>query len=250
MVNLSKNPAYPLSKMQQKKPVSSPHSSSISVVRSVNRGFTLIELLSVIAIVGILVGILIPAISAVRMNGYKAETVSDLRQVFGAVSLYAAANGGTLPGPAYSGINAGYREVDLTLARYLAPYLTSTPSVGVYSTVEELLPSTFPNLSGNYHEEKKGPAYFINQYRFTEDDFTEPFGYPPAGNKKQREPKKIFMVPDPSRNVLLYGLDIENVDGSPGWVAQIAQSPLFGSERPFLYWDGHVEVSSRILPID
>ncbi len=44
-------------------------------------GFTLIELLTVIAIIGILAGILIPTIGLVRKNAAKAKSQSDLRQI-------------------------------------------------------------------------------------------------------------------------------------------------------------------------
>jgi prepilin-type N-terminal cleavage/methylation domain-containing protein len=44
-------------------------------------GFTLIELLTVIAIIGILAGILIPTIGLVRKNAAKTKAASDLRQI-------------------------------------------------------------------------------------------------------------------------------------------------------------------------
>jgi len=44
-------------------------------------GFTLIELLTVIAIIGILAGILIPTIGLVRKNAAKSKSASDLRQI-------------------------------------------------------------------------------------------------------------------------------------------------------------------------
>lgn len=44
-------------------------------------GFTLIELLTVIAIIGILAGILIPTIGLVRKNATKATAASNLRQI-------------------------------------------------------------------------------------------------------------------------------------------------------------------------
>ncbi|MBC8040606.1 MAG: prepilin-type N-terminal cleavage/methylation domain-containing protein [Opitutaceae bacterium] len=55
-------------------------------------GFTLIELLTVIAVIGILAGILIPVIGKVRLSGQNAVTVSNLRTLIQADLLHAADN--------------------------------------------------------------------------------------------------------------------------------------------------------------
>lgn len=58
------------------------------VKRYQNRwGFTLIELLTVIAVVAILAALLLPAVEKVRTNAYRAESTSNLRQVFAACAL-------------------------------------------------------------------------------------------------------------------------------------------------------------------
>ena len=53
-------------------------------------GFTLIELLTVIAIIGILAGILIPTIGLVRKNAAKTKAASDLRQIATAYNAYSS----------------------------------------------------------------------------------------------------------------------------------------------------------------
>ena len=60
------------------------------------RGFTLIELLTVIAVVGILAAILIPSVGKVRTNALRAESASNLRQVFAACGLYSNDNNSRL----------------------------------------------------------------------------------------------------------------------------------------------------------
>lgn len=59
--------------------------------------FTLIELLTVIAVIGVLTAILIPAIGATRQSAQKAKCASNLRQIGQAISLFAMNNKGYFP---------------------------------------------------------------------------------------------------------------------------------------------------------
>ncbi len=61
------------------------------------RGFTLIELLTVIAILGMLAGMLFPALRQARERGKSVQCVSNLRQLGQAVHLYANDHGQRLP---------------------------------------------------------------------------------------------------------------------------------------------------------
>ncbi|MEC7487460.1 MAG: prepilin-type N-terminal cleavage/methylation domain-containing protein, partial [Verrucomicrobiota bacterium] len=49
--------------------------------KSKSSAFTLIELLTVIAIIGILAAILIPAVGAVRQKASQAKSSSNMRQI-------------------------------------------------------------------------------------------------------------------------------------------------------------------------
>lgn len=74
---------------------------------SPRRAFTLVELLTVVAIIGILAAIMIPAVGAVRARAQSANCMSNLRQLYGACMLYANDHRGELPDPNNKDAEAG-----------------------------------------------------------------------------------------------------------------------------------------------
>ena len=60
-------------------------------------GFTLVELLVVIAVIGILVSLLLPAIHAARSSARRTECFNHMRQIGIAIHNYTSAHKGNLP---------------------------------------------------------------------------------------------------------------------------------------------------------
>ena len=70
-----------------------------------NKGFTIVELLIVIAIIGILTGILLTAISRARESGRRTQCASNLRQIGFGLIMYSNENKETFPNGGATAMN-------------------------------------------------------------------------------------------------------------------------------------------------
>jgi prepilin-type N-terminal cleavage/methylation domain-containing protein len=62
--------------------------------RGLKKGFTLIELLTVISIIGIMAGMLLPTLATAREKARKASCISNLKAIGTAAQMYSDDNGG------------------------------------------------------------------------------------------------------------------------------------------------------------
>jgi len=85
------------------------------------RSFTLIEMLVTIAVIGILAGLLLPALSAARERGREADCISNLRQCGLAITMYNNHNGDYFP-VVHGGTYAAPEPPTKEWWEYLEPY--------------------------------------------------------------------------------------------------------------------------------
>jgi len=89
------------------------------------RAFTLVELLAVVAIVGILAAMALPALNRVKTRGQTAKCGENVRRLLVAMQMYTADNSGNLPYNRY-GYSPTTGIAALWWHREIAPYLGFT----------------------------------------------------------------------------------------------------------------------------
>jgi prepilin-type N-terminal cleavage/methylation domain-containing protein len=150
-----------------------------------NNGFTLIELLVVVAIIGILLAILLPAVEHVRHQAYIEKCASNLRQIGIGLTLYEQDNAGNYPRTVYdptapltagTGVNGidpfqagGPAANDLSAPLFLlirAEKLAPAVFICPYNDETEYVPDSASfNGRSNFTDFKKNLAYsFANPY--------------------------------------------------------------------------------------
>ncbi len=85
------------------------------------KGFTLIELLVVISIIAILAGIAVPAFTGVITRGQQTKALSDAKQIYLALKMYAGDNDGAFPSKVASDGSGGTVEFSNQAFRHIVP---------------------------------------------------------------------------------------------------------------------------------
>ncbi|RRJ98270.1 prepilin-type N-terminal cleavage/methylation domain-containing protein [Opitutaceae bacterium TAV4] len=222
--------------------------------------FTLIELLTVVAIIGILAGIILGTIGNVRKKAHQVRCISNLRQVGIAMLAYVSDNKEKLPGPIYYQVQAKYgwkqyTELAARLATYagypnpetlganVRPYfpLLHCPSRGIQDTTTDSI-ATFAaqcdlddNKSGNNNRHAFGVPDEGNKNVFD----------PPGGTRPLRY-SELEAVGGISRTWALIEVDqtitYGVVKGRTGWYNSLPKTPPHGNKRTVLWFDGRVNL--------
>ncbi|WP_309397805.1 type II secretion system protein [Cerasicoccus maritimus] len=211
-------------------------------------GFTLIELLTVIAIIGVLAAILIPAVGAVQESARKSNGAASMREVGSALHLYTQEHDSRYPGPLWPGQVPLYDpdrgEEDGRLAYYLAPYLDVPTNATPPVLVEAMVPAAYP-IDELYQSSSDEPRTYILNIKAKNPNSSElinVWGLHPdmADDESESIPQATARIIAPATTWAL--MDVDQLHPNAGvWKSNTPEKPIYGDVRQVLFFDGHVE---------
>ncbi len=206
------------------------------------RAFTLIELMVVVAIVGILIAITIPATSKALNRARNIQCTGNLKQLSAAMLLYCKDNQGKFPPTQtenYKGTGTGEQWASL-ISGYLSKKYSGDPSTPAKERLVFFCPAAMKHYPGTY--EKKHGSYGMN---------TGLTNNPTGGQSKRisnhSRTSKTVMLADGRRDMLGWwaaGLNVNDTffpDDYPEKPTDERSTFVHENGANFVFLDGHTE---------
>ena len=224
---------------------------------STRSGFTLIELLTVIAVIAVLAGILISAISSARKTALLTKSTSNMRNIGSAILLYSSGNKNRLP----HNLQQEKPSWDIELLPYLGVSKNTIESLN-YSRGQPItgagaaeLFAIFASPADNVERTASGYKRSYALRAWVNNVAYRGPGIPPdMANQAPNRGILLTAVDNPSKaSLLVETFQKTNLVGSGQYTAQHVPTAdpshtdgwLHDGKTPVLFLDGHVEVIDR-----
>jgi prepilin-type N-terminal cleavage/methylation domain-containing protein len=216
------------------------------------QGFTLTELLVAIAVIAILAGLLLSALSMAKEKSYRTQCINNLKQLGLGVQMYADDHRDQLPGPIWQGLPEAYDNVDTTrLSYYIATYMglpapQATPQLNPLARCPSAAHKWTSAPGGTPLMARNTPlSYIVSLYitNVTSGVITRPFGYPyasPPYVAPDEAPKHMHELANPSLCWAVTDADQQNASRKGPYYNYLAPHPVHGHVRNQLFFDWHI----------
>ena len=209
------------------------------------QAFNLVELLVVIALLGIVAGMVLPALGGAKHKRSQIECVTNLKQLGHALQMYIDDSEDQLPGPLWTGLQASAdANSSEQFLYYAAPYLGVPPLKDETVVIPAAVCPGYLNHAPGIRSlsDMEGRiCYLLNPDADPQPGApVRPFGYPDP----QQPPLKRSQLNQYGSLAGLFAItDVDKgnlTDPTVSWRNDLPPKSVHGSTRNQLFFDGHV----------
>ena len=219
------------------------------------RGFTLVELLVVVAIIAILVGLMIPAVTKARNAALDSRTLGRMRKLGGGYLLYMADNNNCVPLVTQTNPNVSDAAQMYNTQTLITPYV-DLPETGNRRFASPVWWDAFAEINGDrtlggdlFYPDPPAwtggpPRNKLSGFDFNYNAFTT---YVDSNGNTNQGFNRLTQIARLSKTALMLSRRIDGNNSnawnswSDGRRPSATNPPSYGARRMIFYFDGHTD---------